>query len=81
MPLNNPLKPCKHCPSGDPHFQTIAAIRTTSSWCMEGLSIASHIGMMSGMVRVFDMPLVRELHRTVVAGAEAAETAVGEFRC
>lgn len=58
MPLTRPKAPCKHCPSDDPQSQITARIRTTSSWCMEGMHVNSYGGVVAATARVLSMPLV-----------------------
>lgn len=49
---------CKHCPSDDPHNQMAARLRTTSSWCMEGMHVNSYPVILTSTARVLSMPLV-----------------------
>lgn len=58
MPLLRPKAPCKHCPSDDPQSQMAARLRTTSSWCMEGMHVNSYPVILTSTARVLSMPLV-----------------------
>lgn len=68
MPLLRPKSPCKHCPSGDPDSQITAMLRTTSSWCMEGMHVASYGGVLQATARVLSLPLVAAAVCVIVDG-------------